>query len=291
MRSTSPSRARPVSAVVTDGRRAPTSVASVRCGSPTGTRTPSGPTRPQRSASAQSRTIIRSSTRGSCAIARWKARLRTRRTWRAWSAVASEGQRPGGDGDARVEDRHARRGVDVPAGREGQRLEGDVVVPRAHDVAGAQQLGRGAPGEEQVARDHAVDEQEAHDGVDVAELLVRVPRAGLEHVRGHRQDARGRRVLLGVEAVAELGLDVEEGDGGALRGHALRAPLKGAPHSVSLARRALNHRSSASSPSTSCAPSRAIRERGTTRSKPAASARSRTSGSTWAKKPSVAHFV
>ena len=36
MRSTSPSRASPVSAVVTDGRRAPTSVASVRCGSPTG---------------------------------------------------------------------------------------------------------------------------------------------------------------------------------------------------------------------------------------------------------------
>ena len=37
--------------------------------------------------------------------------------------------------------------------------------------------------------------------------------------------------------------------------------------------------------STRAAPSRAMRERGTTRSKPAASARSRTSGCTWAKKP------
>jgi hypothetical protein len=37
---------------------------------------------------------MRSSTRGSWAMARWKARPRTRRTWRACSAVASEGQRP-----------------------------------------------------------------------------------------------------------------------------------------------------------------------------------------------------
>jgi hypothetical protein len=88
----------------------------------------------------------------------------------------------GGDGDAGVEDRHPRRRVHVPAGREGQRLEGDIVVPGAQDVAGPQQLGGGAPREEQVARDHAVDEQHADHRVDVAELLVRLPRAGLEDV-------------------------------------------------------------------------------------------------------------
>ena len=147
MRSTRPSRASPVSAVVTDGRRAPTSVASVRWGRPTGTRTPSGLTRPQRSARAHSSTSIRSSTRGSWAIARWKARLRPRRTWRASSAVAIDGQRPAAMA-TRVSRIATRAGVcTCHVAETGSEVEGDVVVPRAQDVARAEQLGRGAPGE------------------------------------------------------------------------------------------------------------------------------------------------
>ena len=53
---------------------------------------------------------------------------------------------------------------------------------------------------------------------------VGIPRPGIEHVRGHREHPRGGGALLGIEALAELGLDVEEVDGGALWGHAPRAP-------------------------------------------------------------------
>ena len=57
------------SAVVTDGRRAPTIPASVRCGRRRFTSTPSGTTRPQRSARHHSSASRRSSTRVRCPIA------------------------------------------------------------------------------------------------------------------------------------------------------------------------------------------------------------------------------
>ena len=147
------------------------------------------------------------------------------------------------------------------------------------------------PAKSRSRREHAVDEQDADHRVDVAELARAGSHGpGSSTCEGTASTRAAAARSCGIEALAELGLDVEEVDRWCAVGTCAAGAARGALHRFPGAR-ALNHRARRAAASTSCAPSRAMRERGTTWSKPAASARSRTSGCTWAKKPRRTHAV
>ncbi len=80
-----------LSAVVTDGRCAPTSLPIMSCVSRTGTTTPSRVTCPQRSARCHSSACTRASTRGIELIVSRIASQRERRSVRAISFATSSG--------------------------------------------------------------------------------------------------------------------------------------------------------------------------------------------------------
>ena len=187
-RASSPWRTSSPSAVDTVGRRAPTSWPSMRCESVIGTATPPAVMRPQRSARCQKRASSRRSTRLSCEIAcvtasRSGALVDAVDDRGADLGIAARARRRSGGRAARTGCAGARSSGSSAAAASSRR----AIVPRSHDVAGAEQLGADRVRHEHLARDHAVEHQQADVlGAGPGQPLD-VPGPGLERPDRHAQ--------------------------------------------------------------------------------------------------------
>ena len=153
--------------------------ASVRCERRSETSTPSGTTRPQRSARHHSSASRRSSTRVRCAIACITTSRSARRAARSSSAAKTSGHCAARTAKAwsMIATRVGRqRG---PLDRARQQLLVLGVVPRAQHVARAEQLGRRVVVDRRLAHQQALEEQQADR-----------PRALEQAVAGHPAPAR-----------------------------------------------------------------------------------------------------
>ncbi len=98
----------------------------------------------------------------------------------------------GRDCHPRVEQRDAGRLVDVPDDAERERVELDVVLRRAQHVAGAEELGRRPPGEEDLAGHDALEHEQAERRRDGPPLVERLPRGRARACAGGRRRCGSR---------------------------------------------------------------------------------------------------
>ena len=127
--------------------------------------------------------------------------------------------------EALVEHGEAQRLQDRPARDERQVGVGAVGVPRAQDVAEAEDLGRGAAAEVEVAQQQAVDEQQAQRGA--AGLQRRPPHPSARSARAaSRRPADGARDRARRAPTAPPARDRRRAGG---RGHGLPRPARYCP--------------------------------------------------------------
>ena len=87
------------------------------------------------------------------------------------------------------------------------------VLPRPHEIARAEQLGADVVGDDHLAGDHAVEQQQA-DVVGARALEARdVPDADAEAVDAHDELALGLLAARARQQPAEVGIGLEEPDG------------------------------------------------------------------------------
>ena len=212
-RTSSPRSASSPRAVETVGRRAPTSWPRIRWVSASGTTTPSPDTRPQRSARCQSRALSRRSTRVSWEIACVVPRRSERSLRRSKRAAVTSGQRASSPAKRRSS----------TAKDEGERIDHSTstgsrsaLLASCHGRTrspGTEQLGADVVGDDHLAGDHAVEQQQAHV-VGARALEPRdVPHADAELVDAHDELALRLLAARAGEQAAEVRVRVEQADG------------------------------------------------------------------------------
>ena len=115
-------------------------------------------------------------------------------------------------GEAAVEHGERGGGEHAPLRVDGQQLALGRRLPRADQVAGAEQLGAHVVGDDQLAGDHALE----HEQADVVGARARqprhVPRADAQAVGAHEQPALGVGAARLGEQPAEIGVGLEQRD-------------------------------------------------------------------------------
>ena len=195
------------SAVVTDGRRAPTRAASVLWVSGTGEADAV-----RRDLAPAHRELAEDEQQAVGDRRQLGDREAAGERLRAAGVTRADGLGDGRPATARareacVEHGDANRRVHAP-GRGGEAVRA-VLVPWAKDVARAEQLGRAAPGEADLAAEHAGEQDEA-DQEREREIVRRTPEPGVERDGGDDEcPARDRTVFLG-HAGHEVRVSVEQ---------------------------------------------------------------------------------
>ena len=180
--------------------------------SASGTTTPSPETRPQRSARCHSSAFRRRSTRVSCEIACVVASRSERSLRRSNSAAVTSGQRASSAAKRRSRTAKEEGESTDHSTSTGSRLLARR-LPRAQEVAGAEQLGADVVGDDHLARDDALEQQQA-DVVGARALEARdVPHAHAQPVHAHDELALGLRAAGPVSRPAEIRVLLEQAHG------------------------------------------------------------------------------
>jgi hypothetical protein len=115
--------------------------------------------------------------------------------------------------EAAVEHGEGGGGQDRPQHVDGQQVGLARVLPRADEVPGAEQLGADVVGDDHLAGDHAVEQQQA-DMIGARALEPRdVPHADAELVDAHDELPLRLLTARAGEQAAEVWVRVEEADG------------------------------------------------------------------------------
>ena len=119
------------------------------------------------------------------------------------------------DGQRLVDDRDPGRGERAPLGRAREQLLGVVVGPRADEVARAEQLGGGVVADGRLADHQALEDQQPERARAAGEARAGVPAAARDVDDADGEPLGGVARAARVEPAREVGVRIEELDGGA----------------------------------------------------------------------------